>query len=297
MDTDDPYTAADTSRAHLLNQQVADRLREMAELLRLQKGNPYRTGAYERAAGTIDGLGEALDGLVEQQGIDGLVALPGVGRGIAAAILEMVHTGRWGQLERLRGGVEPERLFRVVPGIGPKLAEKIHDELHVETLEALEMAAHDGRLEAVPGVGARRAAAVRTALQSMLGRTRAPRPAAGSSPEIALLLAVDEQYLTAAADGRLPCIAPRRFNPEGEAWLPVLHTEKDNWHFTALFSNTARAHQLGRTRDWVVIYHYDDHHREGQHTVVTETRGPMAGRRVVRGREAECRVHYTAADR
>jgi hypothetical protein len=45
----------------------------------------------------------------------------------------------------------------------------------------------------------------------------------------------------------------------------------------------------------VVIYFYDNDHEEGQHTVVTETRGPLAGRRVVRGREAECREFYRAS--
>ena len=101
---------------------------------------------------------------------------------------------------------------------------------------------------------------------------------------------VDRLYREKAEAGDLPTIAPKRFNPEGKAWLSVLHTDRDGWHFTALYSNTARAHELGRTRDWVVIYFYDAEHAEGQHTVVTETRGPLAGRRVVRGREAECRA-------
>ena len=104
-----------------------------------------------------------------------------------------------------------------------------------------------------------------------------------------LLLAIDATYRRQAATGELPRIAPRRFNPEGKAWLPILHAEREGWHFTALYSNTARAHDLGRTDDWVVIYFYDDDHREGQCTVVTETHGPMKGERVVRGREAECR--------
>jgi putative hydrolase len=62
----------------------------------------------------------------------------------------------------------------------------------------------------------------------------------------------------------------------------------------ALYSNTARAHELGRTGDWVVVvvYFYDDHHQEGQRTIVTETHGPLAGRRVVRGHEAECGEYY-----
>ena len=60
-----------------------------------------------------------------------------------------------------------------------------------------------------------------------------------------------------------------------------------------MFSNTAQAHKLNRTDDWVVIY-FERDGREGQHTVVTETRGPLEGRRVVRGRDAENRAHYQA---
>jgi hypothetical protein len=109
-----------------------------------------------------------------------------------------------------------------------------------------------------------------------------------------MLLDVDAEYRDKAARGQLPRVAPKRFNPAGDAWLPVLHATRGPWHFTALFSNTARAHELGRTHDWVVIYFYDDEHAERQHTVVTETRGPLVGKRVVRGREAECRAHYAA---
>ncbi len=61
----------------------------------------------------------------------------------------------------------------------------------------------------------------------------------------------------------------------------------------ALFSNTALAHRLERTRDWVVIF-FEKGDVRGQRTVVTEPRGDLAGRRVVRGRENECRVYYEA---
>ena len=101
-----------------------------------------------------------------------------------------------------------------------------------------------------------------------------------------------EVQVIMAAAGELPRISPRRFNPEGTAWLPVMHLEEEGWHFTALYSNTALAHQLGRIHDWVVIFFYDNHQREGQQTVVTETRGPLTGMRVVRGRESECRAYY-----
>jgi putative hydrolase len=226
--------------------------------------------------------------------VEGLLALPHVGRGIAAAIVEMLRTGRWSQLERLRGTLDPVRVFQTVPAIGPALARRVHDTLGIDTLEALEIAAHDGRLEAVPGFGARRAAAVRGALHSLLASTRTVHRAS-NGPGVAMLLDVDREYREKAAAGGLRTIAPRRFNPEGKAWLPVLHTRRGRWHFTALYSNTARAHELGRTRDWVVVYFYDDDHREGQHTIVTETQGPLAGRRVVRGREAECRALHAGS--
>ena len=112
---------------------------------------------------------------------------------------------------------------------------------------------------------------------------------------MAALLDVDSEYLEEAAAGRLSTVAPRRFNPKGQSWLPILHTQRDEWHFTALFSNTARAHELGRTQDWVVVYFYDDDHQEGQHTIVTETRGPLEGKRVIRGREPECAAYYRSS--
>jgi DNA polymerase (family X) len=103
---------------------------------------------------------------------------------------------------------------------------------------------------------------------------------------------VDREYREKAEAGSLRRIAPKRFNPTGEAWLPVLHTARDNWRFTALFSNTRKAHELGKTKDWVVIYTQSDTEPESQATVVTEKRGPLSGCRVVRGREAECGLHY-----
>ncbi len=113
-------------------------------------------------------------------------------------------------------------------------------------------------------------------------------------PPVALLLDIDRTYRAGAVAGTLQMVAPRRFNPDGKAWLPVLHTERPGWHVTALYSNTDRAHELGRVNDWVVLYAEDDTHREHQYTVVTASRGALVGQRVVRGREAECRALYAA---
>ncbi|MDH3508317.1 MAG: helix-hairpin-helix domain-containing protein [Gammaproteobacteria bacterium] len=274
------------------NHAAAVLLRDMAELLSQQKANPFRINAYRRAAQTLDSLDVDAREILERDGEPGLIALPAIGRGIASSVAEIARTGNLSQLERLRGSVEPEALFQTVPGIGPESARLIHDELHVDTLEELELAAHDGRLEALPRFGPRRVAAVQASLASTLGRASPRARHDGAGPSVGLLLEIDAEYREKAASDKLPKIAPKRFNPKGEAWLPILHAQRNGWHFTALFSNTARAHELKRTRDWVVIYFYDDHHEEGQHTVVTETHGRLEGKRVVRGREAESARFY-----
>jgi len=116
------------------------------------------------------------------------------------------------------------------------------------------------------------------------------------APDVDLLLDVDREYLDKAQAGVLRRIAPRRLNPAGEAWLPVLHTRRDGWNFTALFSNTERAHLLHRAHEWVVIFYHDPDGADGQATVVTERRGTLTGKRVVRGREPECARYYHRRD-
>jgi hypothetical protein len=281
------------------NEEIADALERVADLLEAQSENPFRVRAWRAGARSVRESEAAVAALLAEGGREALDRLPAIGKSLAGAIAELVHTGRLRLLDRLEGEISPEDLFTTVPGIGEELARRIHAELHLETLEELELAAHDGRLSRVPGFGARRVRAVREALAGMLSRSTRRRArrirhderagAPPARPSVAALLSADAEYRRRAEAGELRTIAPRRFNPESRAWLPVLHTEREGWQITALYSNTARAHALGTTRDWVILY-YERDGDEDQCTVVTERHGPLAGRRVVRGREAECGV-------
>ncbi|MCH4559153.1 DNA-binding protein [Mesorhizobium jarvisii] len=266
---------------------VAAKFRDFADLLDSQGADGFRARAYRKASDVVARLERPLAEILAKEGRDGLVALPAIGMGLAGAIAEMVATGRWSQLERLRGEMAPEALFRSIPGIGPRYAHRLVEDAQLETLEDLENALHGGELH-IKGIGRRRKEMLAAALAERLGRVRSrriyqPYPL----PPVSMLLDVDRMYREKAAAGELRKIAPKRFNPKGEAWLPVLHARHDNWHFTAFFSNTRLAHELARTRDWVVIYFQAEGQPEGRCTVVTETRGQMAGKRVVRGREDE----------
>ncbi len=276
-----------------LNAGIAARFDEVAQLLAEQNANPYRISAYRAAARTIRNWPEPISQLIEEHGVVGLKSLPTIGERLARSAYQLSTTGRLPMLERLRGESDPVELLGSVPGVGPKTARDIHERLGIDTLEELESAAHDGRLEAL-GVGSKRLAGIRDALAGRLGRVgrRSIRESA-PFPPVAEILDVDRQYREESARGALPRIAPRRFNPRHEDWLSILHTQRGQREYTALYSNTALAHELGRTRDWVVLYFDGESSGERQCTVITAGRGPLRGRRIVRGREAECLAHYS----
>lgn len=272
------------------NAEIAHDLDQVADLLQQSSANPFRIRAYRAGADTVLHLDRPVSEILAREGRAGLERLENIGAGLAGAIEELVTTGNLRLLDELRAEVAPEQAFDTLPGIGPKLARRIHEQLGISTLEELEVAASDGRLAEVPGIGPVKAGQIREVLATRLRRR--PRPAEGEEPPIEELLSVDQEYREKAAAGQLFKIAPKRFNPKGEAWLPVLHTRRGPRRYTALFSNTKLAHDLGKTNDWVVLYFARPGEEEGQATVVTETQGDLEGRRVVRGREQETREYY-----
>lgn len=277
------------------NQQIAGSLEEVSRILAEQGANRFRVQAYVHAADALRTLTEPVASLLDREGLQGLEKIPGVGDTIAHVIRDIVLHGRSGMLERLRGDSDPIAQLASVPGIGKNTAWRLHEELGIESLQELEAAAHDGRLETLPGIGAKRLAGIRDTLAQRLGRLPRPRSSGplAKEPSVSEILDVDRQYRADAAAGRLKLVAPRRFNPTGEAWLPVLHTTRGPRHYTAFFSNSAHAHDLGMSRDWVILF-YDGDGTERQCTVITSTFGPLQGRRIIRGREAECgRLYHT----
>jgi hypothetical protein len=271
------------------NRAIAKRLLDHAAYLESHDANVYRVRAYRQAAETVMGLEEPIADLVAREGREGLEALPGIGSHLSYAIESLVRTGDLRTLNGEDGHLDPEQLLTTLPGVGPRLARRIRDRLGITTLEEMERAAHDGRLQQVE-IGGKRLRSIIDALAGRLSRFRLPEPTRGE-PSVANLLAIDQEYRQAAQSGNLPTIAPRRFNPDNQPWLPLFPTSRRGWQYRACYSNSALAHRLNQTHDWVVVF-FDDGIITGQRTVVTETRGDLRGQRVVRGRERECRDLY-----
>lgn len=298
---DDCCVADYSSLINVTNDEIAADLYAIAELLEGQRANPFRVDAYRHGADTLMTLRRPAHEILDNEGVAGLVALPTIGTTLASVIEERIVLGHSTVLDRLRGDAMVERAFASVPGIGMELAARIHEQLGIDTLEELETAAHNGTLQQVSGMGRGRVLAVRESLAGRLTQRRqhdadslfteeAADTATLEKVAVPDILSIDAEYRRRATANELVRIAPKRFNPAGRAWLPILHTERHGQHFSALFSNTARAHQLGRTDDWVIVHHDDK--GNGQWTVVTQRRGKLKGKRVVRGREIESAQYY-----
>lgn len=163
---------------------VADQLRELAARLDLED-DPHRPRAYRRAADTIQQLHRPIAEIREAEGVAGLDRLPGIGPHIARLVCELLDTGQARQLERLRKKAPVDVMgLLAVDGIGRKTLKLLWEELRVRTLDDLERALQDGRVQGLPGFGPRRAERLRQAVRiRRQGRSRIPRQEAAAIAE------------------------------------------------------------------------------------------------------------------
>lgn len=134
------------------NEDIAAIFDELADLLELKGDNPFKVRAYRNAARTIRSQGVELAERV-RRGED-LTELPGIGKELAAKIIEIVATGKSHTLEKLRQEMPPslEDLLQL-PGLGPKRVKALYETLGIKSLDELANAAKSGRLRELPGFG------------------------------------------------------------------------------------------------------------------------------------------------
>jgi len=133
------------------NAALAERFEHLADLLELDGADAFRLSAYRRAASRIRESAApvarlALDGTATQ--------MPGIGGTIEAKIVELVETGDLRALQKLRDKI-PEGLVEImrVPGLGPKTARRLWQELGITTVEELRVAAETEQLRGLSGLG------------------------------------------------------------------------------------------------------------------------------------------------
>ena len=147
------------------NPDIAEVFEDIARLLEI-KGEVFTVRAYRRAGQVIKGLPVELDRMVAD-GAD-LREIPGIGDAISKKIAELVATGRLGYYERLRSEF-PDGIVQMlnVPGLGPRLIARVWKDLGVTTVDELEAAIEDGRLETLPRVSRKGAAGILENVRAM----------------------------------------------------------------------------------------------------------------------------------
>jgi DNA polymerase (family X) len=154
------------------NAEIADAFDELANLYELDGAIVHRVLAYRNAARAIRDAAVSVADLARQGRAP---ELPGVGKTIAEKIVVLLESGSIPSADRLKERI-PTGLVEVtrVPGLGPKRARRLYDELGIASLDELRRAAEDGRLREVPGFGEKAEENVRVALAA--GEDGRPKP-------------------------------------------------------------------------------------------------------------------------
>ncbi|MDN5364587.1 MAG: polymerase [Eubacteriales bacterium] len=135
------------------NVEIALLFEEIADLLELKGDNPFKIRAYRNAARSLKKLPLSVREMAEK---GDLTAIPGVGKDLAQKIGEFLQSGRIAYLERLREEVPPVlREIMSLPGVGPKTAARLYEELGVRSLEDLARAAKEHRIKNLKGMGSK----------------------------------------------------------------------------------------------------------------------------------------------
>src|SRR5438552_15885504 len=135
------------------NAEIARLLGEVANLLEISAGNPFKVRAYRNAARTVADHPDPLSELVTDEAFD-LTDLPGIGGGIAKEITALLQTGTMPQRQQLVATIPPGLLDLLrIPGLGPKRVKLFHDELKVNSVANLKRALDAGKIAKLGGFG------------------------------------------------------------------------------------------------------------------------------------------------
>lgn len=155
------------------NEQIARRFNRMASLMEIRGEDPFRLRSYRMAAEAIETWPIPLRKTAREEGAAGLQEIPGVGKAIAAKILELIEKGTFDAWERLTAET-PETVLDLIelPGIGPKTAAMFHQKFKVASLDDLQKFVDGGGLETIAGVGPKTAERIKDSLARHKGTNR-----------------------------------------------------------------------------------------------------------------------------
>jgi len=147
------------------NEEIARRFNRMASLMEVRGEDSFRVRSYRMAAEAIETWPTPMQKIAAQDGLSGLLEIPGVGKALAGKIVELVETGSFAAWEKLTAET-PETVLDLLelPGVGPKTAAMLHQKFKISSLDELRSFVEGSGLETVDGIGPKSAERIRSAL-------------------------------------------------------------------------------------------------------------------------------------
>jgi len=155
----------DLGSAHMDNEEIARRFNRMASLMEVRGEDSFRVRSYRMAAEAIETWPTAMQKIAAEDGLPGLLEIPGVGKALAGKIAELVDTGTFAAWEKLTAET-PETVLDLLelPGVGPKTAATLHQKFKISSLDELRSFVAGSGLELVDGIGPKSAERIKSAL-------------------------------------------------------------------------------------------------------------------------------------
>ncbi|HSQ24870.1 MAG TPA: helix-hairpin-helix domain-containing protein [Pyrinomonadaceae bacterium] len=154
------------------NEEIARCFNRMGSLVEVRGEDSFRVRSYRMAAEAIETWPTEMKEIVSEQGVPGLLEIPGVGKALAGKIVELVQTGTFEAWEKLTAETPATVLDLLeLPGVGPKTAAALHQKFKIASLDDLRKFAEGGGLEMVDGIGPKSAERIKASLARTSNRS------------------------------------------------------------------------------------------------------------------------------
>lgn len=174
------------------NKEVAELLQLVADILQILEANRFRIIAFQNGAEAIKNYSQDINAV---HAAGKLLEIPGVGKGLAGAVGELLDKGIVAEFEELKTQVPPGVVAMLqVPDMGPKKARRLWQEVGITSIDELKAAAEAGKLRVLKGFGAKSEEKILKGIELLSKRSDARTPIGEARP-LALAL-IDGLYAT-----------------------------------------------------------------------------------------------------
>jgi len=236
----------------MTNAAVAKMMREIAALLEME-GVPFKPRAYEKVAYTIEALDEPLAETYKRGGLKALEEIPGVGKGIAERIEELLTTGKLKYYEELHKKVPVDVSgLTAIEGLGPKNVKALYEALGIRTVADLEKAARSGKIRELPHFGEKSEEKILKGLEFLRGHTG--RFGLGEVLPLLEQIADRLRQVVGVEQVALAGSVRRRKETVGDGDILVISRKPDKvMDFFVAMSEVAHVHGKGSTKSSVKL--------------------------------------------